>query len=372
MLIRFYCKRCKQLLGIASQKAGVEINCPRCGHIQFAAQEKQPLVEGGGGIVEGGPKPEGAFRFSQLTGQLTDQRIADVVVDPEFQGEPAAKDSLAPDEVVEVDCVTPLDESPSSDSGAGIANPEAGAEPAAERRDVAAGVSRDEGSSRIQQREPEPLVSSAAGHSSSLVPSDMILFPRRMLYVQAILYPAVAVVALVAGYFIGRGGATDAARSGQKAAAGDRVPVEGKVVYDPGTGIPVGDEGAVVIVLPSGKVPTSRLLAEAIRPSDSPLPESHRTLSMIRDLGGGYARADASGQFSFFLPDRGKYRVLVVSRHATRPRAAKVGETDQTEMGKYFEQPSQLLRDCKYRWTSETIDLGMKPVDVDFGKDGQE
>ena len=371
MLIRFYCRHCKQLLGIASQKAGIEIACPRCGIFQIAAQEKRLPVQGGGGIAEEGPKAEGAFRFSQLTAQLTDQRGPETAAGPEAQGEPAAKDSPALDEVLEVEPAEPLAPVPPKDSGAGIQSLETNAEPRSGPRDVAAEVSLGE-HSPLQQEVSAPSQSSAVRRSSSLVPSGMILFPRRMLYVQAILYPVIAVVALLAGYFIGRGGATDAERSGQKVAAGDRVPVEGKVVYDPGTGSPVGDEGAVVIVVPLGVYPTSRLLAEAIRPSDSPLPESHRTLSMIRGLGGGYGRADASGEFSFFLPDRGKYRVLVISRHTTRPRNAKVSEVDLAEMGKYFEQPSQLVRTCKYRWTSEEIDLGTKPVEVDFGKDGQE
>ena len=372
MLIRFYCKRCKQLLGISTQKVGIEIACPRCGLLQIAAKQSGLPVQGTAEIAEGGQKPEDAFRFSQLTSQLADQRNPETVADPGPQGEPTAKDSPTPDDVLDVESVVvPVDPMATNDSEAGIQPSETDVEPIPAPQDVATEVSQGE-APPPKTEEPAPPQPPAVRRSPSLVPSDMILFPRRMLFVQAILFPVIAIVALLVGYFIGRGGATNATRSDQKAAAGDRVPVEGKVLYDPGTGDPIGDEGAVVIVLPSGKTPTSRLLAEAIRPSDSPLPETHRTLSVIRDFGGGYARADASGEFSFFLPDRGKYRVLVVSRHATRPHNTKTNDADLAEMGKYFEQPSQLLRACKYRWTSEEIHVGMQPIEVDFGRDGQE
>lgn len=40
MAIRFFCQRCNQLLGIASRKAGTEIQCPKCGLPQIVPTEE--------------------------------------------------------------------------------------------------------------------------------------------------------------------------------------------------------------------------------------------------------------------------------------------------------------------------------------------
>ena len=61
------------------------------------------------------------------------------------------------------------------------------------------------------------------------VPSDKILFPRRMLYVEAVLYVTVAAAAFGLGYLAGRGGSSAAGKE-DAARLQMRVPVEGKVL----------------------------------------------------------------------------------------------------------------------------------------------
>ena len=60
------------------------------------------------------------------------------------------------------------------------------------------------------------------------VPSDKILLPRRMLYVEAVLYATVAMTAFGLGYLAGRGEWLAAGKD--DAGVQKRVPVEGKVM----------------------------------------------------------------------------------------------------------------------------------------------
>ena len=209
---------------------------------------------------------------------------------------------------------------------------------------------------RIPASEPQP---------AARVPSDHILFPRRMFYVEAALYLVVAVGAFGLGYLIGRGRGTDTAGTGQKNLAQSRVPVEGRVRCDRGGGALVADEGAVVIVLPARKYPSPRLPAAALHPSQPPLGQGSPEVLRIRELGGAVTRADDAGNFSFFVPARGEYRVLVVSRRAARP-AGGPSAADREEMAKYFDAIDRLLDGCQYRWTLDEIKLPMQPIDVVF------
>ena len=84
------------------------------------------------------------------------------------------------------------------------------------------------------------------------------------------------------------------------------------------TGAKRGDEGAVVIVLPAGKLPDKRLPIAGLRPGDPPPAAGDATSAALAKFGGAAARADASGDFTLSVPAAGSYRILVLSRQATR------------------------------------------------------
>ena len=126
------------------------------------------------------------------------------------------------------------------------------------------------------------------------LPSDLILFPRRILYTQAALFIVVAGVAFTAGYFMGRGDAKFEKEVQQQAKARQRVLVKGRLTYRSSSEQVVGDNGAVIILLPA-ELPPQPLSVDGIRPEDEPPAESHPTVSAIVGLGGGYARADVDG-----------------------------------------------------------------------------
>jgi hypothetical protein len=202
------------------------------------------------------------------------------------------------------------------------------------------------------------------------MPSDTILFPRRMFYVEAVLYLVVAVVAFTLGYFVGRGSATPDKPTQEQVEAANRVPVLGRVIYDPGLGRSVGDEGAVVIALPADKFPDPRLGSEGFVPFGLQSKENPRDLPALQQLGGAYARANEAGDFSLFVPGRGKYRFLIVSRHATRLGESSPDSGEIADMEKYFDRAQPVIRSFKYRWMLKEITADAGPIDVDFGPNG--
>jgi len=313
MAIKFHCKRCHQLLGIASRKAGSEIKCPKCGIAQVVPNE------------EAAAAALAMTRFAKTREVFDD--AADLVV---YDDEPAAIETPRP-------------------------TPSSVTTPATPATAAASGPA-------------EPLPS-APGQP---VPQDMILFPRRTVYVHGALLAIVAAVFFGAGYLMGRGDANYQQQAEAEAAAKERILVEGHVVYDLGSGQLAGDEDAVIIALPTGKFPEKPISFRGIRSVDEPPGENHQSVRMIVALGGTYTRADVQGAFSMVVPDRGRYRLLIISAHAARPAGAEIDEFDLSEMQQYFDLPDHLVHRYQYRWTTEEINIGFNPIQVEFGRDRQE
>ncbi|MGA2031864.1 MAG: hypothetical protein ABSG68_06390 [Thermoguttaceae bacterium] len=314
MSIRFHCPHCRQLLSIGTRKAGTAIVCPKCGAAQTVPAQSDAALD-----LPPRAAGKAAYDSSEVLAMIEAPTQSALT-------EPAAHGPTQP----------------------ALAEPVAGQ-----------GTAQ---ASRAPVPPPPTL---------QFVPSDMILFPRRTIYVQAILLVILAMLAFVVGYFVGRGNASYEKQVSEEAQIRQRILVEGKLVYNPGTGRIAGDEGSVVIALPSKTFPGHPLSVQGIRPHDSMPAESHDTLRAIRDLGGAYARCSVSGDFSLFVPDAGKYCVLLISRHAMRPKDLEPDEIDVEAMGKYFDEPETLLGPCKYKWTVEEIRLGFNPIEIDFRQDGQ-
>ncbi len=309
MPIRFHCHRCNQLLGISGRKAGSEIECPKCGYSQVV------------------PNQEAAAAAMAMNHFAKDHE------DPESSSPVVVYDDPA---------------APTEDSQPAHAQAAAAGAPAS----------------------PVAGLPSAAGQydHGRPVPSGMILYPRRTLYVQGLLLLILFVLGFGSGYLIGRGGAADS--QPEEEAAKERILIQGNLVYGRDSGRPAGDRSAVIIALPQGEFPQSKIPVQGIRPQDSP-DESNKSVRMIRQLGGEYARADASGDFSMVLPDRGKYHLLIVSSHAARPEGAEPDEVDLIEMQPYFSTARLLIGRRKYRWTLRQIN-DHDTIDHDFGRSGQE
>jgi hypothetical protein len=370
MPIRFRCQRCHQLLGIASRKAGSHITCPRCGLAQ--------AVPGKGETAETGSESRSDDTSDMIHIAADSASAGQAVVAGSLPHDSSGEDipdlaavpSMAAASRGETAPTAPAPPSASAGHGAGASAP-IPLPPAAPATSDPAPSSISPGPAH---RAPRPPTVERSDRGVP-VPSDMILFPRRVLYVQAVLYVVLAAAFLGLGYFIGRGDIREERQAEKHKREQQTIYVDGKVVYNPGTGRIAGDEGAVVIVLPA-EYSGRRLSVNGMRPGD-PLPqESHETLDALKNLGGAYTRADASGAFSLLVPDRGKYRVLIISRHANRPKDQPVDEVDLNQMDKYFGDgqrgmAEELIHQSKYSWKTEEIAIGFKGIFVDFGLDGQ-
>ena len=315
MPIRFYCNRCHQLLGIASRKAGSEIECPKCGRSQIVPNEEAAAASM---VLD---------KFAKTL--QTPEDPANLIV---YDDEPA---------VIE----TPR-------------------EKGKKKADSALAEESVEQHSAIEE-------SPSVGYAEPL-PSGMILFPRRSLYVQGLLFLVLAAVAFAAGYFIGRGDANYEFRAAEEGLAKQRMQISGKLVYDPGTGMFASDENAVIIALPADVLPETRLSPSGLRPQDRPPADTHRSVKAIVEFGGAYCRADASGDFSMVVPNMGTYRLLIVSCHTTRPKDAELDEAHLVEMEEYFSRVESLIGPKKYHWTSEEINTRFRPIEINFGQSGKE
>jgi hypothetical protein len=310
MAIRFFCQRCSQLLSIASRKAGAEIECPKCGIPQTVPTEEAAAA---------------ALAMNDSS-SISEANLA-------------LKDFAVYDE----DPVPVAVERP---------------------------LPRKADSNTVPRRSTTTEAGNPLVATLEEVPHGMILFNRRTIYVQGVLFVVVATIAFTAGYFIGRGDASIDLIMEEEAT--QSVWLEGRLVYDPGDGTRVGDEGAVVIAVPATDVPQTPLSGQGIRPIDPELADTRETVREIEEFGGAYARADASGAFALVLPRQGGYRLLLISRHATRSAEGQIDELDLQEMEEYFLQPEGLVGQFKYRWFTREVNAGAERLEHDFGQRGRD
>ena len=205
-------------------------------------------------------------------------------------------------------------------------------------------------------------------------PVGMILLTRQTLVFQGILLAALPIAGVALGYFLGRCDSRPPVDAAPLEPAAEEVLMQGKIVWEANTGDNggeiAGDEGAVVIVLPDGAFPESTLSIQDIRPQDPHPPSNHKSLKKIDELGGLYARADASGLFPLVFPEGGKYHVLIISRNAVRPQDTPIDEHALEEIKRYFMHAEDLIGRYKYRWSTEEISRNSPPIEHSFGRNG--
>ena len=204
------------------------------------------------------------------------------------------------------------------------------------------------------------------------VPSGMILYPRRTIYIQGLLLLLLAAVAFAGGYLIGRGGPRSERKISREKVNRERVLVEGRLSYETGDGRVAADSGAVIVALPGERLPERTLSIDGLRPRDPAATQDSESVRAIDDLGGVYARADDSGAFRVVLPEEGRYRVLLISRRTTRDGETNIDELELSEIRKYFHRAGDLIGRYKYDWDFKEIKAGCRPIEHNFGRDGED
>jgi phage FluMu protein Com len=299
MPIRFRCPSCNQMLGIASRKAGGQIECPTCGMTQRVPTKEEAATLTAGDAAQ----PEAADSSADAMGAPA---IVEVLPTPGVASRaPAARHAF----------------------------------------DVASAVGKP-------------------------VPSDMILFRRNTFYVHGLLFLLLAFAGFGLGYLVGRGEARYDIKTEEEAVERQQIELTVKVTSTAEQGDSAGDGEAVVIALPDEKKLGQRFAAQDLRPNAPPL-ESKATQRLIRGCGGDCGWADEAGDVTLKLPERGAYRVLIVSTRIKRPPKTEIDGPDETEMGKYFIAPERLIGPFKYRWLTQKVDSGSRSIDCNFGEDGK-
>jgi len=316
MAIRFHCKRCGRLLAIASRKAGTPVECPQCGFGQTVPTEPTDAA----GPTVPPDRPPNPAEVLPNAAEYDDESSA-------FQpsGHPGSPRVVS---------IRPTMRGSTTAPGAALA--------------------------------PAPAPS---GPVARPMPAGTILYRRRTLYLHGLLFLLLAVGAFAAGYFVGRGDVSLLPSGVLREPAAQRVLVQGQLYYDAAPDRPAPDAGAVIVALPAERPPDATIPVLGLRPIDPPPSPESTSVRRIEQLGGAYARADASGAFRVVLPRPGPYRVLLISRQARRPPEAGAHPVDLGEIGEYFHPPADLLGRHKYRWTLEPIDAGAPSIRHDFGPD---
>jgi len=217
------------------------------------------------------------------------------------------------------------------------------------------------------ERRVDPRVPDPPSPRLTPMPADKILFPRRMLYVEALLYLLIAAASFGLGYLIGRNGhlkpaLQDAANNGGQQV----VPVEGTVMYVPLQGKERPEAGDVVILLPDGKTLDKPIPIAGLHPED---PEPDKNSPAVRSLiaaGGVLGRTNEKGHFQLTAPQAGKYNVLILSQQGKRELAGQEQKKDLKDLDKYFDSPDDLLNSKPYKWFPKKVDAGMDKIETTF------
>jgi phage FluMu protein Com len=198
------------------------------------------------------------------------------------------------------------------------------------------------------------------------VDADRVSISRRVIYGQGILIAAVALVALMMGFSIGRLAGTD---PDEAPVVVDRSPtkIRGRLVHKDAAGKEIADDGAVVIVLPRGikQDLTGRLATSGLSPGDPAPGADDANVQAISALGGAYRRADESGHFQFTLPP-GKYYILRISHNAQRGPSESLASRDVQVMGDLLADVSALIGPYKYRWQTDVEIAKATTLDYSF------
>ena len=188
---------------------------------------------------------------------------------------------------------------------------------------------------------------------------DLVSIPRTILYAQGVLIATVALLAFAAGYWTGSGSSTAVGEAAENLGP---IQIVGSLTRDD-SGDEVGEEGAVLLLLPRDKTPDDKIDARDWGPlAEGPQP-GEQALQRLQILGGIYQRTGEGGSFAFVVPRAGDYYVTRIS-HSTR-RQGDLNVNDVKILGSYLKGVPDLLGDRQYTFATITIEPGTK-LDYNF------
>lgn len=325
MPIRFACTQCRQALQIASRKAGTIIKCPKCQAVLTvpaagspsrvatqppAAAPKAPVPQREAQPSVEAPKQRDAPSFSSLHIEVAPEDVRPAKLEPDFTS------------------VIVFDDVP-----AALTTPAA----------------------NYPVTPPSSTPTAPRSPATNTVPFDprLVAVSRTVLYAQAILIAAVAMLSFAIGYYAGRGVRQPSPE--ELLANQQPVLIEGDVVFqDNGSDVP--DAGAVIIAVPHGRAPGQKFAIDGLKPGDPLGPEGGVNLAIqaVESEGGAYARADENGQFRLNVRP-GKYWIVAISSASKRPAGMLPTIHDVKTLGHYFDNAVNLLGDHRYQLSEKQL-----------------
>jgi len=347
MPIKFRCTKCGKLLGIASRKAGTEVNCPIC---------EQKLVV---------PSPDEAPPSSKSEASADQKKKTDKPSSEKKKKQGTEK--KAPTDA------TPLDQKQQVPTEETTLPPQPS--------DIQDSPGEFDLSELVVYDDELPQQGVAATYLSGEqqpeagqpVPLGMVLFPRRAYYIQAALILVMATVTFLAGFFIGRGTAEHEFNAMEEEAR-QRSFLEGSVYYNQTADERTGDMGTVVILLPEmglSEVLKERIPTDGLRPGDPVPPDEMPSMQLLKKADGLYAQVDKDGDFHMKVPDTGIYNLLIISKNTNRGNNDNLNEADEFSMDRYFRDVTSLIGENKFKWQQIEVTRIMQPLEIEFGQSGK-
>lgn len=376
MPVKFVCNECRQLLSISRRKIGSAIDCPRCGRSVDVPDEAEAEAV----IADLRERKERKrlkrnLKFPDLA--VYDEQPGASAAEPSSLSDPRtgsrrhrrAEKKVATPAVASTpsgdrykseffDANFEIDDSPDDDGDwteNGSVDPAATATAPPEAVPAIRTASAGSGPVIVEtlpaaapQAEVAARIVEVAVARTESDTSDRLEKHRRTRDRNARLAKAVAIMAFgallfVAGWFAGRSGKS------LSELGNESFKVSGGVLYTRANGETAGDNGAVVIALPVDTFPANTVDVRGLGPSAASPGANHAGILAIEELGGAYARADATGEFQLELPVGGKYIVLMISAHTSQSNAERITVEDDALLSRYFSSGAGLVGSQRYK-----------------------
>ena len=348
MPIKFRCSHCRQFLGISRAKAGDLTDCPTCGHTI-----RIPFLDGKIGPI---PSPKLDLEDTELRSALSAL---------------ATLEQQAIEEEPEPVVPTPVVTKSESDPKLAIV-----AEPIPEI--VPENLEFD---ARDPQKELQSLAELAQKANRS--PADRP--PPTAMSVSPLLLLVACLVSFACGGFVGRAlfpvspKTSDPGPPPKQQVALERnppkidpiddppgIPISGTITYADREGESRPDRGARILILPADRVGVSEL-PEAGFLSGADGVDRRVLSAAAHELGGDFAVAGPTGEFSALVPKAGRYGLLVVSRGQIGDSQAMLPQQALDLIDAYFGSSEQILgaAQADYRFVVIT-NSNVQPLAVHF------
>lgn len=205
----------------------------------------------------------------------------------------------------------------------------------------------------IVDRSPEMAGQSEARREFVIDPRRVSI-PRSVVYWNAGLLVALTLGCFLFGFLLGQ-----SVERRRGVVSDDNSPrmITGRVTYLAESGERLPDVGAALFVVPEEERPqmSEKIQTAGLQSVETGIDSRNPELMKLFQWGGGYARADETGNFQLLVARPGRYFVLALSRAGRRSPDVELSRTELSQMSRLFESPQGLVSDRRYRWLNESI-----------------